>query len=150
IVIIVSLEIFLMGAVGLLMERHQRRAILEQTRLRALSIGTSMAALSEGYLLVYNYAKLEQVAEKLTADDEDVMYTVIHLRDGKVAAFSEDRRFVALSKEGDLQGKILGDPVSQRALQATEPLVQHITIPQTRTPGYDVAIPVYIPESSQK
>lgn len=150
IVVIVSLEIILMMAVVLLVERHQRDAILEQTRLRAISLGASLAALSEGYLLSYNFAKLEQAAEKLTADGEDVLYTIIHLRDGKVAAFSEDRRFVALSQEGALQGKILQDPITLQALQATAPLVQHITLPQTRTPGYDVAIPVYVAESSKK
>jgi methyl-accepting chemotaxis protein len=150
IVVIVSLEITLMATVGLLMERHQRSGILEQTRLRALSLGTSLAALSEGYLLSYNFAKLEQVAEKITADDADVLYTVIHLRDGKVAAFSEDRRFIALSKEGAVQGKMLKDSVSLHALQATEPWIQRITLPQTRTPGYDVAIPVYVSESGQK
>ena len=49
-----------MGAVAVVMERHQRNAIIEQARLRALSLGTSLAALSEGYLLSYNYIKLEQ------------------------------------------------------------------------------------------
>jgi hypothetical protein len=63
IVLIVSLEIVLMGAVTFVVEEHQRRAILEQTRLRALSLGTSLAALSEGYLLSYNFVKLEQTSE---------------------------------------------------------------------------------------
>jgi len=57
IVVIVSLEIVLMGAVGVVVERHQQGAILEQTRQRALSLGSSLAALSEGYLLSYNFAK---------------------------------------------------------------------------------------------
>ena len=150
IVLIVSLEILLLVAVGVLVERQQHRAILEQTRLRALSIGTSLAALSEGYLLSYNFAKLEQAAAKLTTDDKDVIYTVVHLRDGEVAAYSEDRRSVARSQEGALQGTRLKDPISLRALQAQEPLVQRLTLPQTREPGYDVAIPVYLPESRQK
>jgi len=151
VIALVSLEIFLMVAVGLLVDHHQRRMILDQTRLRAVALATSLTALSEGYLLSYNFAKLEQVAAKVTTDDDDVMYTVIHLRDGKVAAFSEDRQFAAFIKEeGALQGKILNDPITLRALQATEPLVQRLTVPQTKTPGYDVAIPVYITESSQK
>src|SRR5262245_29079361 len=118
IVVIVSLEIFLMAAVGLRVEYNQRRAILEQTLLRALSLATNLAALSEGYLLVYNFAKLEQVAEKQTADDDDVMYTLVHLRDGEVAAFSEDHQFGAFptfQKEGALQGKMLKDPITLRA-----------------------------------
>src|SRR5262249_28484271 len=104
----------------------------------------------ESYLLSYNFAKLEQVAAKLTTDEKDVMYTVVHLGDETVAAYSENRQFLALSADGALQGKKLHDRVSLRALKATEPLVQRITIPQTKTTGYDVAIPVSIPESGQK
>ena len=48
IVVIVSLEIALMGAVAVVMETHLRRAILEQTQLRALSLGASLAAMSQG------------------------------------------------------------------------------------------------------
>src|SRR4030095_14965080 len=50
----------------------------------------------------------------------------------------------------DLLGKRLDDPVSQRALQATAPLVQDIILPESGEPGYDVAIPVYGHRSSQK
>jgi hypothetical protein len=141
IVLIVSLEIVLMGAVTVVVESHQRQAILEQTRLRALSLGASLAALSEGYLLSYNFVKLEQTAENVTADEADVVYTIAHLRDGKVAAFSG---------RSDLQGRILDDPVSQQALASEAPLVQYILIPQTQEPGYDVAIPVYAPGNSRK
>jgi signal transduction histidine kinase len=141
IVLIVSLEIVLMGAVTFVVQGHQRRAILEQTRLRALSLGSSLAALSEGYLLSYNFVKLEQTSENVTTSEADVVYAATHLRDGKVAAFSG--RY-------DLQGKTLDDPVSQRAIVAEAPLVQHILIPQTNEPGYDVAIPVYAPGSPKK
>ncbi|HSF33814.1 MAG TPA: ATP-binding protein [Candidatus Tectomicrobia bacterium] len=141
IVLIVSLEIVLMGAVTFVVEGHQRRAILEQTRARALSLGTGLAALSEGYLLSYNFVKLEQTSENVTTSEADVVYSVAHLRDGKVAAFSG---------RNDLQGKILDDPVSQQALTADTPLVQQILIPETKEPGYDVAIPVYAPGSSTK
>jgi signal transduction histidine kinase len=141
IILIVALEIALMGAVTFVVERDQHRAILEQAQLRALSLGASLAALSEGYLLSYNFVQLEQVAEKVTADDDDVVYTVAHLRDGKVAAFSG---------RNDLQGKVLTDPISQRALQAQGALTQEIMLPQSGEPGYDVAIPVYAPRSAQK
>jgi signal transduction histidine kinase len=141
IVLIVSLEIVLMGAVTFVVEGHQRRAILEQTQLRALSLGTSLAALSEGYLLSYNFVKLEQTAENVTTSEADVVYTVAHLRDGKVAAFSGRH---------DLQGKTLDDPVSQQALGTNSPLLQHILNSQTKEPGYDVAIPVYAPGSAKK
>jgi signal transduction histidine kinase len=141
IVLIVSLEIILMGAVTFVVEGHQRRAILEQTRLRALSLGTSLAALSEGYLYSYNFVKLEQTSENVATNEADVVYAVTHLRDGKVAAFSGRH---------DLQGRTLDDLVSRQALATDTPLVQHILISQTKEPGYDVAIPVYAPGSSKK
>ncbi|HYY16775.1 MAG TPA: HAMP domain-containing protein, partial [Gammaproteobacteria bacterium] len=140
IVVIVSLEIVLMGAVSVVVERHQRAAILGQTRLHALSLGSSLAALSEGYLLSYNFAKLEQAVERVTADEDDIIYAIAHLRDGKVAAFSG---------RNDLQGRLLHDPISQRALQATQPLVQDILL-ETGESGYDVAIPMLVPRSSKK
>lgn len=140
IVVIVLLEVVLMGAVSLVVERHQRRAILEQTRLRALSLGSSLAALSESYLLSYNFAKLEQAVERVTANEDGAIYAIAHLRDGKVAAFSG---------RNDLQGRWLDDPTSQRALQATEPLLQDITL-GFREAGYDVAIPMFVPQSSKK
>jgi signal transduction histidine kinase len=141
IVVMVSLEIVLMGTVSVVVERHQRRGILAQTLQRALSLGSSLAALSEGYLLTYNFAKLEQAVERVAADEDDIIYAIAHLRDGKVAAFSG---------RNDLQGRRLDDPISQRALQASSKMVQHITFPHTKEPGYDVAIPVYISEVSQK
>jgi signal transduction histidine kinase len=141
ILIMVSLVVILMGAVTFLQEGHQRRAILEQTRLRAIALGTSLAALSEGYILSYNFAKLEQVTEHIVDSNDDVVYAVAHLRDGKVATYSD---------RNDLQGKMLDDAVSQQALQAKQALVQSINIPGQHAPGYDVAIPVYVAGSSQK
>jgi len=141
IAVIVSLEIAVMSAVLVVVERYQRSALLEQAELRALALATGLAGLSEGYLFSYNFAKLEQAAENLADNNEDIAYSVVHLRDGKVAAFSG---------RSDLQGRLLDDAISQRALEASKALVQHILIPQTREPGYDVAIPVYAPRSSQK
>jgi two-component system NtrC family sensor kinase len=141
ILLIVSLEIALMGAVTIVVDNHQRRAILDQTRLRALSLGTSLAALNEGYLFSYNFVKLEQTSEHVATSEEDVVYAVVHLRDGKIAAFSG---------RTELQGTTLEDPISHRALAAGTPLVQHLVLPQSGEPGYDVAIPVYAPGSPKK
>jgi len=138
---IATLIIVLMGAVMFVVDRHQRQAVLEQARLRALSAAKGLAAVSEGYLLSYNFIQLEQVVENLRDDEEDVVYALAHRRDGRVAVYS---------RRTDLQGKNLDDPVSQRALQATEPLVQDVIIPETGERGYDVAIPIYATGSSQK
>lgn len=138
---IVTLVVVLMGAVTVMQDGQQRQAILEQTRLRALALGGSLAALSEGYLFSYNFAKLEQVMEEITRSDEDVVYAVVHVRDGKVAAYS---------RRDDLQGQRLADPISKRALQAKQPLVQTLSLPESHDPGYDVAVPVYVAGSPQK
>jgi signal transduction histidine kinase len=140
-VLIVSLEIALMGAVTFVVESHQRQAIFEQARLRALSLGANLAALSEGYLLSYDFVKLEQGVERVTTNEADVDYAVAHLRNGKVAAFSG---------RSDLQGRTLTDPVSQQAVAAEAPLVQQIIVPQSGKPGYDIAIPVFAQGSPQK
>ncbi len=60
ILVIVALQVAVMGAVTVIMERHQGQAIIEQARLRALSIATSLAAGSEGSLLSYDFIKLNQ------------------------------------------------------------------------------------------
>jgi signal transduction histidine kinase len=138
---IVSLQLAMMGVVAVIMERHQRTEILEQARLRALSLVRSLAALSEGDLLSYNFVKLEQIAEAVKADDRDVLYAIAHLHDGSVAAFSG---------RDELQGTQLEDPVSQRALQATAPLVQALRGSETSAQGYDVAVPVFVSHSTKK
>ncbi|MDQ3829474.1 MAG: hypothetical protein M3361_09270 [Candidatus Tectomicrobia bacterium] len=58
ILVIVALQIAVMGAVIAVIEYHQREAIIEQARLRALSLATSLAALSETYLINYDFVKL--------------------------------------------------------------------------------------------
>lgn len=141
IIAIASLIIALMGAVTLIVDRHQHQALLEQARLRAVTLGRGLAAVSEGYLLTYNFIQLEQVMETLREDEEDVEYAIAHRRDGQVAVYSG---------RSDLQGKQLDDPVTRRALEATEPLLQDVIIPTTKHRGYDVAIPIYVPSSSQK
>lgn len=138
---IASLIIALMGAVTFVVDRHQRQAVLEQARLRALSLAKGLASVSEGYLLSYNFIQLEQIVENVQEDEEDVVYALAHRRDGRVAVYND---------RSDLQGKNLDDPVTQRALQATGPLVQDIIIAKTGERGYDVAIPIYAPGSSQK
>jgi signal transduction histidine kinase len=141
VVVIVALQVALMGVITVVIERHQRAGILDQARLRALSMALSLAALSEEELFGYNVIKLEQTAEKVAADDNDVLYVIVHFHDGRVAVFSG---------RDDLQETQLSDPISQRALQATAPLVQELLGAGTTVRGYDVAIPVFAPHSAKK
>src|SRR3989442_11187706 len=84
IVVIVALQLALMGVITVVIERHQRAGILEQARLRALALALNLAALSEGDLFGYNFVKLEQTVEKAAVDNQDVLYIIAHLHDGRV------------------------------------------------------------------
>jgi signal transduction histidine kinase len=141
ILVIVILQITVMGAVTIVVEHHQRQAIIAQAQLRALSLARGLAAASQRYLVSYNYVNLEEAAERLTANEPDVSYAVAHLYDGRVAVFSS---------RDDLQGEKLHDPISQRALQATALLVQEITFQESRVRGYDVSVPVFASGSPKK
>ncbi len=132
IMVIVIVQIAVMGLVIMVVEKRQRDTILRESRQRALSIANGFAALSEGYLLSYNFVKLEQTAEKAAAE-ESVAYAIVQMDDGKVAAYSGHQ---------EKQGQMLDDPVSQRALGADQPLSQEITTAELQGRGYDVAIPI--------
>jgi hypothetical protein len=49
-----------MVLVTVVIEQRQRETILEESHKRAFSIASNLAALSEGYLLSYNFIKLKQ------------------------------------------------------------------------------------------
>src|SRR5690242_13612845 len=66
--LIASFHLGALRAIVVVMDHHHRAGMLEQARLRALSLALSLAAKSEGDLLNYNFIKLEQTAEKVTAD----------------------------------------------------------------------------------
>src|SRR5215471_1731339 len=138
IAVIVVVQFTVMGLVTLVVEKRQRQIILHESQKRARTLASNLAALSEGYLLSYNFVKLEQMTEKV-AEDEDVAYAIVHLHNGQVATYSG---------HPERQGKTLDDPVSQQALQAEESCIQEITTVGGR--GYDVAIPVFVPGGTRK
>ena len=138
--VMVIVQLLLMGVVTLVVEKRQRDTILHESRKRALSLASNLAALSESYLLSYNFIKLEQTVEKI-ATEEDVGYAIVHMHNGKVAAYS---------RHGEKQGTILNDAVSQWALQANKPLIQEVKTPELQGHGYDVAIPVFAQGGTRK
>lgn len=141
IVAIATLIVALMSAVTFVVDRHQREALLGQARLRAVSLTRSLTAVSSGYLLSYNFVQLEQLADGAVAEEEDVVYAIVHARDGRVAVSTGG---------SELHGTILDDAVSRRALAANALVVQDVVLPRTGERGYDVAIPVFAPSSTQK
>lgn len=139
--VIVIVQISLMGLVTMVIEKRQRETILQETEKRALSLATNLASLSTSYLLSYNFIKLEQLVEKITKEEDDVVYAIVHMHNGRVAAYS---------RRGDKQGKSLEDPVSKRALRADTPFIQKVTTTMFSSGGYDVAIPVFVYGGTRK
>jgi PAS domain S-box-containing protein len=140
IAVIVLIQIVLMGLVTVVIKQQQQEIILEESRKRAFALANNLAALSEGYLLTYNFVKLKQTADKIAAE-EDVAYTIVQLHNGQVAAYSGHQ---------SLQGTILEDPISQQAIAAEKPFLQEVTTATLRGAGYDVAIPVFAPGGTRK
>jgi PAS domain S-box-containing protein len=125
----------LMTVIVLIVGRSFTRSIQEEVKARGLAVAHSIAAVSTNALLTYNYVALEQNAEQASRGP-DLVYVIILDKEQTVAAFSGHSGW---------QGKHLGDPLNERALAATAPLVQSYTWPETGERVLDIAVPVYIP-----
>jgi PAS domain S-box-containing protein len=130
---------FLLAAIILVVSRQQSSIISEQLELRGLAIAQSLAATSKTDLITYNYIALTQSANQ-AAQDPNLIYVIIHDKEGRVAAFSG---------RADLQGKFLQDAVSRNASSAAKPLVQTDFFSDQQTPILDIAVPVLVPGSER-
>jgi two-component system sensor histidine kinase AtoS len=133
---VVCLVILLTAVMMMVVEYRERKAIETQVRKRGMTIARNLAAVSTNALVIYNYVVLEQQVSRL-AQEDDLVYVIILDREGRVAAHSQ---------RSDLQGQRLTDPVSQKAWQASEPLIQagiDPQKPQSQGNVIEVAIPVF-------
>jgi two-component system sensor histidine kinase AtoS len=101
------LIVLIMALVFLLVEKRQSEIIQEEARKQGVAIAQNLASISTNALLTYNYVVLEQNAERV-ALEEDILYIIIHDKENKVAAYSQ---------QGDKQGMVLTDEVSQIAVR---------------------------------
>jgi two-component system sensor histidine kinase AtoS len=122
-----------MAGLILMVERHQRSAIIEETERRGEVLARNLAAMSYGPLLLYNYTALEQSVARV-AGEADVVYAVVLDSDGKVAAHSRNAARV---------GELLPGDVDRAAARTLEPLRQD-TLDRRRGPAYDFAVPVLV------
>src|SRR5712691_9912023 len=136
----VGLVLILTLGLLLIVERRQRASIVRQMEKRGETIATHLAAGSTKSLLTYNFVTLEQDAERI-AQERDVLYAIILDRDGRVAAYSG---------HDEEQGKVLPDTVSQQAAQAGTRLIQHVPYTKGTAEHYDIAVPVFVPGTSEK
>jgi nitrogen fixation/metabolism regulation signal transduction histidine kinase len=135
-----ALLIVLLGVLALTLVWFQSRTSREQLEQRGEAIGRSIAATSIKALLGYDYISLEQFANQ-AAQDPNILYVVVHDKEDYVAGFSN---------RPDLQGQKLSDEISRRATASTGPLVQKATTGPDGPPGLEVAIPVLLPDSSER
>jgi two-component system nitrogen regulation sensor histidine kinase GlnL len=122
----------LMGAVTAVVERRQRTAIIEEVHRRGTALAESLAAVSTGALLLYNYTALEQNVVRFDGET-DVAYALILDRLGQVVAHSRSPGHVGLT---------LSDAVSLRALAAA-PMLQE-TVSRDGEALYDIAVPILV------
>jgi len=132
--------LLVMTLVILFVEKRQSEMIQEEAQKRGMAMARNLAAVSINALLTYNYVILEQNAEKV-ALEEDIAYVIIHDKENRVAAYSQ---------QDERQGTVLTDEVSLKAVRTKEPLIQQSLINKEKTRILDIAIPVYIKESREK
>ncbi|MBI4611937.1 MAG: HAMP domain-containing protein [Candidatus Rokubacteria bacterium] len=123
-----------MAVVFAVVEHRQRAAIIEEVERRGEVIARNLAAISTGYLLLYNFTALEQNVTRV-ASEEDVVYATILDADGKVAAHSRHPELVGLS---------LKDSADEMAAETAEPLVQETVLADTGEAIYDFAVPIHV------
>ncbi len=134
--LLISLTLVLL----LVVESRQRASIVRQMEKRGETIATHLAAVSAKSLLTYNFVALEQDAGQI-AQEGDVLYVIILDHVGRVATYSG---------HDEKQGLVLQDAVSQRAAQATAPLMQHVPRAQGDAEHYDITVPVFVAGSADK
>ena len=70
--VIVIVQLSLMVLVIVIVEQRQRDTILAESRKRAISITSNLAALSEGYVLSYTFIKFKQTVTQIAAEADVV------------------------------------------------------------------------------
>ena len=126
--------VLVMAAVMAMVEHRQRVAIIGEVERRGESLAQSLAAMSHGPLLLYNFTALEQNAARLSTE-ADVVYAMVLDADGRVAAHS---------RHSERVGLVLGSAVDRRAAEAQGPVTQATVLAETGDAIYDFAAPVQV------
>jgi PAS domain S-box-containing protein len=123
-----------MVAVMLTVEHRHRVSVIEEVERRGEVLARSLAAISAGPLLLYNFTALEQNVARVAAE-ADVIYAIVLDADHKVAAHSRYPQSVGTTLEG---------PVHSRAAQTEAPLTQEAIVAETPEAIYDFAVPILV------
>ena len=130
-----STLILILSVLAVTLSFLQTRTIRRQLEERGISIANSLAAASVADLLTYDYVALDRSANQ-AAQGPDILYVIFHDKEGRVAGFNG---------RAELQHQFLEDAISRNILAATSPIAQEVSLNDGRTPGMDIAIPVYPP-----
>ena len=123
----------LMAGVLLVVEWHQRSAIIVEVERRGEVLARTLAAMSYGPFLFYNFTALEQNVARVASED-DVVYAIALDAEGRVAAHSRHPEWV---------GDILAGDVDRAAVSAPGSITQH-TVNRREGAIYDFAAPVFV------
>ncbi|GAB6145050.1 sensor histidine kinase [Desulfocicer niacini] len=140
-IIMISLMLFLLlGSLSLVLGSLQSKTIRNRIKTQGLSIARNLAAVVRDDLMTYNYIALEKAANR-AADNPDVLYVVIHDKEGKVAGFS---------KRPDLQNRSLTDEMSRIALKAETAQTNETISGPKDTPAMNISFPVILGDSRMR
>lgn len=140
-ILVTSCTLFILFAVlAVTVGVYQKKSLRQQIENRGITIVRSLAVTSANALINYNYISLEQMANSV-AQNPDILYVIVHDKEGRVAGYSH---------RADLQGRILSDPVSQKAVATTSVLIQSTPNKKDHVDGLDIAVPVYTENSDQR
>ncbi len=130
----VAVIVLVMSAVMVVVEHRQHKGIVAEFERRGEVLARSLAAVSYGPLLLYNFTALEQNVARV-AGETDVVYAIVLDADGRVAAHS---------RRPERVGHVPTGPVDERAAGTRVPLTQELAAGDLREPVYDFAVPVMV------
>ena len=131
---IIILELLLMGSTIFIVERHMQEFILDEFTKRGLSLAKNLAAVNTNYLATYNYVNIEQSVARITKDNS-LAYAIVLLFDGEVAAYSGSR---------NIEHRVLGGRINERALASKETLVQYDRLDSPGLDICDISVPIFL------
>jgi len=134
ILMITLMLILLLGSLSLALGFLQSRTIRARIKTQGLSIARNLAETYRDDLITYNYIALEKAANQ-AADPPDVIYVIIHDKEGQVAGFSN---------RPDLQNRTLTDERSKIALAATSPQTREGVSGPNKIPVMNIVFPVFL------
>ncbi|MFK5951504.1 MAG: ATP-binding protein [Desulfobacterium sp.] len=140
ILMITLMLILLLGTLSLVLGFLQSRTIRTRIKAQGLFIAQNLATTSRDDLMTYNFIALEKAANQ-AAEHPDVIYVVIHDKEGQVAGFSG---------RPDLKNRTLTDESSQIAVAVTSPQTHEGVSELDTVPVMNIIFPVFLKDTKMR